>query len=55
MPKKPLPSTIPTKKPTPLLKPIPPVPLAVIRPVKPGQATGKVSRPSPVAAKRRRK
>jgi hypothetical protein len=37
MPKKP--ALIPTKKPAPLVKPIPPVPLAVITPVKPGQPT----------------
>jgi hypothetical protein len=52
MPKKPPPTIARTKKPAPLLKPIPPVPLGVIKPLPPGvttkNATGKLSRPNPV-------
>jgi hypothetical protein len=58
MPKKPPPTVIPTKKPLPLVKPIPPVPLAVIPPLKPGvvakNATGKISRPNPVVRRGKR-
>jgi hypothetical protein len=55
MPKKP--AVIPTKKPVPLVKPIPPVPLAVITPVKPGQttnATSRITRPNPVVRRGKR-
>jgi hypothetical protein len=51
------PSVSRMKKPVPLVKPIPPIPVAplgVILPVKPGQATGKLSRPNPVVRRGKR-
>jgi hypothetical protein len=46
-----------TKKPVPLVKPIPPVPLAAIPPLAPGvmakNLTGKLSRPNPVVRRGR--
>jgi hypothetical protein len=56
MPKKS--AVIPTKKPVPLVKPIPPVPLAVIPPLEPGRVaknlTGKLTRPNPVVRRGRK-
>ena len=52
------PAVIPTKKPLPLVKPILPVLLAVIPPLKPGvvakNLTGKLSRPNPVVRRGKR-
>jgi hypothetical protein len=52
------PAVIPTKKPVPLVKPIPPVPLAAIPPLAPGvmakNLTGKLTRPNPVVRRGRK-
>jgi hypothetical protein len=54
---KPPPTISRTKKPAPLVKPIPAVPLAVITPVKPGEttnATDRITRPNPVVRRGRK-
>ncbi len=61
MPKKPPPTISRTKKPMPMIEPIPviaPAPAAVIPPLRPGAAatnlTGKLSRPNPVLRRGKR-
>jgi hypothetical protein len=61
MPKKPPPAVSRTKKPMPMIEPIPviaPTPAAVIPPLRPGvmakNLTGKLSRPNPVLRRGRK-